>query len=344
MNTRHKLAVIGLDNWYHAFPVAKYCQSGGRLELVGAADADQTKLERYRQEFGVPAIYQDWRELLVKSSCEIVMVSSASVNHEEIAVEAAKCGKHILCDKPMALTADAAERIMAAVTANKVGLAMIHNYRFSPALRSAKSLLESGSIGKVNSVTFNSRAPLPEDWPGSGKPGWYAEPARSGGGGFIDHASHVIDAVLWFLDERMPVSVVGSISNLLPCKLPGEDYGVAMLDFGSVMAIIECSWTTPPNIGYSEFVQIVGDQGELFIHRAGHPYLEFRLSKDNVRLRRMEYDEPVWTDILMDTIEAFLDHLENGTPNLTSGWQGVNAVKILDSFYKSVSTGAKVVL
>lgn len=343
MIKKHKIAIIGLDNWYHAFPIAQYCQLSKRLKIVGVSDPNTEKLNHFKKEFNIPMIYRDWRQLLEKCPCNIVVITSSTNQHKEIAVEAARNGKQILCDKPLAMNEKEAKRIVSAVEKNKVSLAMLHNFRFTPVFRKIKSLLNSGDIGNLNSLTFNCRTPLPEDWPGSNNPGWYAEPLKSVGGGFVDHASHVIDTVLWFLDELMPHTVIGSMKNLLPIEIPGEDYGIAILEFNKVIATIESSWTSPTS-GSIMILQLSGDKGEIFSCRTGgRSYIELRPSKHdkNIVFYHMDILEPIWTDVLIEVIESFIDSLEKDSPILTPGWHGVNTTKVIEAIYKSASVGGK---
>lgn len=337
---QHKIAVIGLDNWYHSYPIAEYCQSGKRLLLAGASDPNADKLAQYERKFDVPVVYADWRTLLEQCDCDSVMVCNATAQHEEVVVEAARRGKHIICDKPMAFRHEAALRMQQAVEESGVHCTMMHNYRFSPLLQKARSLLEADAIGRIVSLTMRSHAALPEDWPGSGNPGWYAVPELSGGGGFIDHAAHTIDVVIWMFGEQMPTAVSGVVGNYRYDHFPGDDGGVALLEFDRAVAQVESSWNAP-KAGASEILHIVGVDGEITASRAGRPCLELRRKDGPVWLERFDFEMPYWTDILMEVIEAFYDSIENGLDSPTPIAQGVRVARVLDAFRASVASGKR---
>lgn len=341
---QYKLVVIGFDNSFYAVPIAECCKNNSRMQLVGASDPSPEKLKEYEEKFAVPVVDTDWRTLLDRCPCDIVVVFNATSQHEEVVIEAARRGKDIICIKPLALSYESALHMQKAVEESGVQFMMMHNYRFTPALLKVKSLLESDAIGRIASLTMNSRAKLPEDWPGSGKPGWYAEPELSGGGGFIDHGSHTVDFVMWLFGDQMPKAVNGVAGNHIYKDLHCDDGGVAILEFDKSVATVESTWYAPPQMGSSEFLQIVGEKGEIFSNRAGRPYLELRRNDNPIRLERFEFDQPVWTDMLTRVIESFLDSLEKGAPNRAPISQGVNAMRVLDAFKASVSSGKKVEL
>ncbi len=340
---QHKLAMIGFDNSFYALPFADCCKPGSRMELVGVSDPSADKLAEYAKTHDIPMMDTDWRQLLDRCDCDVAVVYNITAHHEEVVVEAARRGKHIICIKPLATTLESALNMQKAVDESGVHFLMMHNYRFTPALQKVKEIIDSGEIGKAVSLSMNSRAVLPQDWPGSGNPGWYAEPALSGGGGFIDHASHTIDYAMWLFGDEMPKSVSGTAGNFMFRDLAGDDGGVAILEFENGAATLESTWYAPKNVGSVELLQVLCENGEIISHRVNKPVVELRAAGSE-DVQRFEFEPPVWVDMLKDVAESFMDVIDGGKPNRAPISQGVAVNRVLDAFRESVKSGGKVKL
>lgn len=340
--------IIGLDNWYHAIPIAEYNEKHNMFSLAAVSSENSARLKEYAQRFAVNKTYSDWKDLIADRDLSAAIVCCATSKHMDPVLAALAAGKHVLCDKPMTISLSDAERIVAAVKKTDLFFGMVHNYRLSPEIIAGKELLAQGTIGKVSSLTYSCRKPLPEDWPGSGKRGWYAEPTLSGGGGFVDHAAHTLDVILWYLEGYQPTSVQACMKNLVWREFPGEDYGVAIIDFSDgVVAVAESSWTAPKNLGGPEYIQITGDQGEIYINRVGRPFIQVRKSGlGSGHTERIDVPEMVWTDIVNRIVGNFFAAIE-GREGLFKDLgvrEGRNVVQLIEAAYKSASTGAKVCL
>src|SRR5689334_10463871 len=184
-----RMAIAGLHNHYHAYPMADYLVRG---EVAGArlvAVADER--ERYARQFGEQYCDGDWttdyEALLTRDDVDAVIVTSYTSAHADHVELAAAAGKPVLLDKPIATTMADAERIVEAGTRVKIMLAYL--LRFLPAYLQVKDAVDQGAVGDLVSGFYSIRFPVGAitDRPGVTEQGWYTDPIRGGGGGFLDH-------------------------------------------------------------------------------------------------------------------------------------------------------------
>ncbi|CAN5469487.1 Gfo/Idh/MocA family oxidoreductase [soil metagenome] len=190
-----KVAIIG-TGWAERVQIPAFLAAG--LDVVGVAGRDKSKTARIAEAYGVPVATTDWRELLTLD-CELVSVTSPPWLHAEQALAVLAAGKHLLCEKPLALTAAEAERMTQAARARPDLLALVdHELRFVPARVKAKELIDAGLLGRVLTVTARvaSDMRIDPDMPYS----WWSDAGR--GGGILGAiGSHVLDGIRWLLAE-----------------------------------------------------------------------------------------------------------------------------------------------
>ena len=119
----------------------------GAASLVAACDIDPERLQKRADEFEVPGRYADYREMFARERLDVVSVCTHAPLHADVACAAADAGVHVLCEKPLALDLESADRMVAHCAAAGVRLAVSHQFRFTPALRTARRLVAEGRIG-----------------------------------------------------------------------------------------------------------------------------------------------------------------------------------------------------
>jgi predicted dehydrogenase len=153
---------------------------------------------------GAARVYTDYRELLRDPEVEAVDICLPTDLHAEVAVAALQAGKHVLCEKPMALTVADCDRMIAAAEAAGRILMVAHCIRFWPEYAALKELVDGGEYGKVTYANFRRFSPLP-DW---SEGGWMLDPGRSGGS-ILDLHIHDADFVAYLLGMPRKVFAVG---------------------------------------------------------------------------------------------------------------------------------------
>ena len=169
-------------------------------EIVSIASAHLENAEMTARDFGIAHFTDDWRETVENEAVDLICITTPPVYHREMALLALRNDKHVLCEKPMAMTADEA-REMTEEAAEKNVLALIdHELRFLNGRRQAREILQSGEIGKIRHAKYNFRAPhrgSPESpW------NWWSETSM-GGGALGAIGSHVFDSLRWFTNAEI---------------------------------------------------------------------------------------------------------------------------------------------
>jgi predicted dehydrogenase len=160
---------------------------------------DKTALAAMAYRFGWEKFETDWREVIRDPHIDIVDITTANDTHAEIAIAAARAGKHILCEKPLALNVKQARDMLAAVKKAGVVHMICHNYRRIPALVLAKKMIESGELGQI----YHYRARYAQDWivDPSFPLVWRLQKNRAGSGAHGDINAHIIDLARFLVGE-----------------------------------------------------------------------------------------------------------------------------------------------
>ena len=167
------------------------------LKAVCARDA--AKAEAFAKWWGYERVETDWRKLVAADDIDLIDIGSPNNTHKEIALAAAKAGKMICCEKPLAMDVAEAEEMAAAVEAAGVPNMVWYNYRRVPSIALAKQLVDEGRIGKA----YHYRATYLQDWtmssdlPQGGAGLWRLDSAVSGSGVTGDLLAHSIDTAMW---------------------------------------------------------------------------------------------------------------------------------------------------
>ena len=203
-----RIAIVGAGavSDYHHVPGIRL---DPRAELVAACDADLSLLERRRREWQIDFITTDYREVCTHPGVDAVIIATPNFTHRPIAVEAARHGKHVLCEKPLGLNAaEVREMYRAARDAGVVHMTAF-TYRFAPAMRYLKHLVASGQLGEPRH--FRSQRFL--DWPETSW-GWRQYKAQAGAGDLFDMTIHRID---FAIDLAGPLArVCGAVAQFVP--------------------------------------------------------------------------------------------------------------------------------
>jgi predicted dehydrogenase len=190
--------------------VSHFFPSQYRPVLKALCARNRDKAEGFAKTWGYESIETDWRELLRRDDIHAVDICTPNNLHKEIAIEAAKAGKMILCEKPLAMNAEEGEEMCQAVEKAGVPNMVWYNYRRVPAVTLAKQLIEEGRLGKI----FHYRANFLQDWtinadvPQGGAATWRLDAEAAGSGVTGDLLAHCIDTAIWLNGSITDVSAM----------------------------------------------------------------------------------------------------------------------------------------
>jgi predicted dehydrogenase len=173
-------------------------------QLVGVCTATAASGEKAKSQAGFDVATTDYRDLLARDDIDVIHCCTPNDAHRDLLVDALKAGKHVYCDKPLALTVAEAEEVAALARRSNVVHRMTFNYRFVPAILRAKQLMDDGFVGDV----FQFRiAYLHAGYVDPNRPrSWRLQMARSGGGALMDLGVHVFDLARHLLGEFAEVN------------------------------------------------------------------------------------------------------------------------------------------
>ena len=196
----------------------------GVAELVAICDPVATALEEAGDQARIAERYRDYRQVLARDDIDVVTIATPNSSHEQIAIEALQAGKHVLCEKPLALSLDGARRMAAAARATGRVNSVNYRYRWVPSARYLKELLETGEVGVVRQIFmnyFNAAVVDPTT------PIQWRQTRAEGGGILADIGSHLIDMALWLIG---PIQRVRGDLWTFTRERPSGGNGVAPVD------------------------------------------------------------------------------------------------------------------
>lgn len=225
-----------------------------QLELVSVCDVVDDRMRGASEREGVRG-FRSYSEMLREVESDLVVIATPSGLHSEHGSIAAQSGRHVVCEKPMAITLEAADRLLTACDQNGVHLFVVKQNRLNPSVQLLKRAIEKGRFGRIYMVNATVRWTRPQEyydqarWRGT----WEFD-----GGAFMNQASHYIDLVQWLVG---PVDRVMAQTATLARRIEAEDTGAAVLRFrNGAIGVLEVTMLTyPKNLEGS--ITILGENG-----------------------------------------------------------------------------------
>ncbi|WP_370440379.1 Gfo/Idh/MocA family protein [Kineococcus halophytocola] len=312
--------------------VKGYREHAGKIAVTAVADVVEEAATTRAAELDAQA-FTDYREMLAGADIDAVDICLPHHLHADAIVAAAEAGKHVLCEKPLCLTAEEAARVADAVRSAGVTLMCAHNQLFFPSVAKAKDLLDSGILGTVYEVRTTDS--FHNDFDPSTM-GWRASARTSGGGELIDTGYHPTYLLLHLADAQ-PTEATAFLSTHRLTFMEGEDSAQVLVRFANgVVGQVVTSWAYDPAPGTEKF-SVVGELGSLTGTADSVTY----------RLRSGQEEtfafEPV--DSFVAEIGAFADCLREGTRPIHTETEGIAVLGVLLAAYEGARTGtiAKVI-
>ena len=280
-------------------------------EVVALAEARDNVLEEVSARYGVRKTYRDYRDLAEDEDVDAVIVSLPNFMHREAVKAFVKKGKHVLCEKPMSITLEEADDIVATVDRHRTKFQVGYNRRFDEAYAKAKGMIAKGELGTVTLARSNTRDPVPPA-------GWEKDPKLSGNI-FLGTCAHDFDSLRWLIGCEVR-EVYASQAFLVYEDLERLGYPdnvMIMLKFESgAMAEVDASRNCA--YGYDVRTEVFGTKGALRIEK--DKALDLLIfSKGDVR-----HDYPYWFNrrfqsSYLEEVRAFAKCiLEDSVPSVTA--------------------------
>lgn len=337
-------------------------------------------LKAFADRWGWEEIETDWKKVIDREDIDIVDIGVPTHLHHDIALAAAKAGKHIFCEKPMAVSYDQAKEMFEAARENGITHYLNHNYRRCPAVRLAKQLIDDGKIGRI----FHWRGAYLQSWivdpqfPLT----WHLQKETAGSGPHYDLNSHSVDLARYLVGEIKSVACMtaqfiperplpdeeaagtfkGATTGEGMGKVTVEDAAFMLVEFeNGALGSFEATRFAPGRKNYNYF-EIYGSQGSLIFDLERMNELKFFSNEDPENAQGFrtiiateachDYMENWWPPghiigyehEFVHAVVDFLAAVENDATIEPNFYDGMKEMQILDAGLKSAEDGRKLVL
>ena len=290
-------------------------------KLVAVMRRNSAKAEDYAKRHGVPKWYSNANDLINDPDVNAIYVATPPLHHEEYAIKAMKAGKPVYVEKPMALNAEAAERIARVANETGVKTCIAHYRRQQPLFLKVKELLQQGAIGKVRLIDLKMLQPHQSDLITKTETNWRIDASVSGGGLFYDLAPHQLDLMFYFFGEATTVSGI-SINASGFYNADDTTCGQIVFENNIVMNGIWCFTVAEKK----DLCEIIGSEGKLSFSIFDHKQLmlEREGTQTVIEFERLQH---VQQPMIQKVVEYFLDE----SPNPCTVDEGVEVMKMMDA-------------
>lgn len=310
--------------------------------LVAVCDTIEEKMQPFVEEYNIKG-YTSLDELLANPEVDVINICTPSGYHANIAVQAAVAKKHIVVEKPIALTIEDTDRIINACNENGVKLAVVHPNRFRPALIKLKNLMKEGRFGKLShanaTVRWNRNQAYYDQAP------WRGTKSLDGGV-LMNQAIHNLDLLVWLMGE---VEEVYSMDATRLRDIEAEDVSTGVVRFkNGALGVVEAAVTIYPK-NFEESISIFGENGTIKVGGQNANFIEHLvmegLSEEDVEALKAEikadpFGKPGHLAIMEDMVLAIKDDREP----VVTGEDGKRALQLVISLYESAASRQPVVI
>lgn len=298
------------------------------VQVVGLYDPVYERVKQHIEEWGLP--YYDDHHKLLAEEMDAVVICSENVEHGRFTADAARAGKHVLCEKPLGVSIEQMQQMIAVCQENNVQLMTAFPCRYLAAVIDAKIAIDDGAIGEVLAIKGTNRGRMPGRW--------FIDPALSGGGAVLDHTVHVMDLMNWILDTE-PEEVYAEVGELFHDNLGIDDAGMIHVKFrNGALGILDPSWSRP--VGYLRgadvTMEIIGTEGVISVD--GFAQANETFFSESGKTVRSFWGEGMDGPLVKDFIRALRDNV----PVSITGEDGLRSTAVALAAYESSRLGKPV--
>lgn len=342
-----KFGIIGTGTIGRFHAEAIRAMHGGTLHSVYHHRAERGAA--LAAEFGVRA-FSDFPEFLADPELEIVTVATPSGAHLDPSISALMAGKHVICEKPLEITVDRIDRMIAAASASGKTLAAILNRRFHPAMDAFKAAADAGRFGRMVSASCYVKWFRDQAYYDSAP--WRGTLALDGGGALMNQGIHHVDALLYLAGPV--VSVQAHTACLGHERIEVEDVAVAMVEFeNGACGVIEASTCAWSQAGHPGRVQICGTEGSVFLADESFEVWDFKNERpEDAEIRKcltggvqaaMGANDPraIQSHQHRRNFEEVVNAIREGREPSTPAREARKAVALIEAIYQSAAGGGR---
>jgi len=342
---RTKVAILGagfisdihLESYHRFIPEA---------EVVAVYARKAEKAKEFAAKHHIEKWYSDVDTLINESGCEIVDICLPNYLHADACIKAAKAGKHIIIEKPLAVTLEEADAMIDACKKAGVKLMYAEELCFAPKYERVRHLVKEGAVGEVYMLKQSEKHSGPHT-------DWFYDVNLAGGGVLMDMGCHAMEWFRWMLGNTKAISVYASMSTVLHKeRTKGEDNSIVIVEFeNGVTAVAENSWAK--HGGMDDRSEVHGTGGVIYadlfmgnsaISYSKHGYGYAMEKADTTVGWSFTVFEEVFNQGYPHELQHFVDCVRNNKEPLVTGEDGRVVLEILYAAYASAGQGKKIML
>lgn len=319
-------------------------QKPAGAELVAVATRHAATARAAAKRWGSERWYRDWRDLLKDPRVDAVCIATPTGTHAEIAIAAARAGKHVLTEKPMAASIEQAAAMLKECATAGVTLGVIFMYRFMDTALRMHSAIAEGRLGRILAAECEGKFFRDQAYYESAP--WRGTWAGEGGGSLMTQTSHTLDLMIWMLGDVERVAGLWTTSALH--KIEVDDVAVASIQFssGALGTVFSSTAVRPPAdrmlsvYGEKGTIRLVGDEIAMWQVAGDDQDASGRDSSDGAKrgetAGRAGYVDP---ELHRRQITDFVQAIRERRRPLVDGREGLRTLQVMQAIYRSADTG-----
>lgn len=332
-------------------PAYQKLQAEGKVKIIAVCDANEETAKAAQAKFDVPHLFTDYAQMLAMGEVDAVDVCTPNFLHKQPVLDAFAAGKHVICEKPIALNAvEGQEMVDAGRKAGKKFMVAL-NMRFGGAPQAVKRFIDDGKLGEV----YYARAQALRR---RGVPSWgvFTQKDKQGGGPLIDIGVHILDLTLWLMGHPKPISATGQTYQKFgrkkgvynpwgawdPEKFTVEDFAAGFVRFENGATLtLESSFVANGSDAFQ--TTLYGDEGGVFLDLSNASNTKF-FREESGSLTDSQFVSLPNPGSHEAEIRGFVQAILDDTDVPVTGEQGLMVTRILDALYASSESGQPVAL
>ena len=342
---RTKVAILGAG-FITDLHMESYHRFVPEAEIVAVYARNADKAKAFALKYNIPQWYDDMDMAIQNSDCEVVDICLPNYLHATATLKAAAAGKHIILEKPLAITLEEADTMIDACKKANVKLMYAEELCFAPKYERVRQMVNEGAIGKIYMLKQSEKHSGPHT-------DWFYDIKLAGGGVLMDLGCHAIAWFRWMLNNSKAISVYATISTVLHNnRTLGEDNSVLIIEFeNGVTAVAENSWAK--HGGMDDKSEVHGTGGvvyaDLFMGNAAISYSKtgygYAMEKADTTIGwSFTVFEEAFNQGYPHELKHFIECVQQDKTPLVTGEDGRAVLEIIYAAYASAKAGKKIML
>jgi len=283
-------------------------------QLVAVANHREVSAKAFAETYDIPRVTTDWESLAADPEIDAAIVATPNYLHAPQAIALLESGKHVMVEKPMAVSVAECDAMIAAAELGGAQLMVAHCWRFHPDVQAMRARIASGELGTVVKTRGYG---VHSNW---GPSGWFTEKRLAGGGALVDMGVHAIDTVRYLLGDPLPQSVCARIDTNFG-TYDVDDDGIVLISWmNGTNSVVESGWWHPHKEGLEAETEVYGTEGYARIFPREEPSQDYE-----------HCTQPMYTA----QMNEFLDAIGQGRHPRPDGVDGRVIIDVVERAYAS---------